>query len=127
VDATTVLVVDGQTLVRHALARVLTEAGFAVVAAGDGPAVLAALEEQPIDAVVADVSMAHTGGFDVVAAVRALGEAIPVVLMTDGSHDLSGFDVPVLIKPFDVGELLARLPRRTHIANEDRLVQEIPV
>jgi CheY-like chemotaxis protein len=126
VDATTVLVVDDQALVRQALARVLTDAGYAVVAAADGLAALDALDEQPIDAVVADVSMAHLDGIGLLAALRTREPSMPVVLMTAGDQDLTGLGVPVLRKPFDVEDLLALVPRRGAVSNEDRLLFEVP-
>lgn len=123
-DAFAVLVVDGQALVRQALARVLTEGGYAVVTAGDGPAALEALDEQPIDAVVAEVE--QLDGIDLLAAVRARRPAIPVVLMATRDYDLSGLGVPCLTKPFDVDELLALLPRRVPVSAQDLLLATTP-
>jgi DNA-binding NarL/FixJ family response regulator len=75
---------DDQALVRRGLTSLL--AGFAqldiVVEAEDGDGLLAALATTPVDVVLSDIRMPGTDGFAVVAALRARGDATPVILLT---------------------------------------------
>ena len=58
-----VLVVDDEDLVREMLVASLEEAGFVVLAAGNGAEALALLEAgEPVDALVSDLSMPGMGG-----------------------------------------------------------------
>jgi len=53
-----VVIADDSVLLREGLVRLLTEAGFEVVAAvGDGPGLIAAIEEQRPDVAIVDVRM----------------------------------------------------------------------
>ncbi len=82
---------DDQALVRGGLKALL--AGFpalqVVLEAGDGEALLAALAASPVDVVLSDIRMPGLDGFGLVHALRARGDATPVVLLTT-------FDDPAL-------------------------------
>ena len=75
---------DDQALVRGGLRALLD--GFAqlqvVVEAGDGEALLAALEAQPVDVVLSDIRMPGWDGFALLEALRARPDAPPVILLT---------------------------------------------
>ena len=75
---------DDQALVRSGLKALL--AGFdsleVVLEAGDGEALLAAMAEAPVDVVLSDIRMPGLDGFGLVQALRARGDATPVVLLT---------------------------------------------
>lgn len=79
-----VALADDQALVRSGLTALL--AGFprlALVAqAGDGQALLDALAETPADVILSDIRMPGLDGFGMVRALRARGDATPVVLLT---------------------------------------------
>jgi two-component system, sensor histidine kinase and response regulator len=72
--------------------RLLEKRGYAVTVAGDGRAVLAALEKQSFDLVLMDVQMPEMDGFQATAAIRAKEQPgarrLPIIAMT--AHALKG-------------------------------------
>jgi two-component system OmpR family response regulator len=110
-----ILVVDDDPGLRELLLSALRFAGFEVEAAGDVPAALAAIEARTPDAIVLDVMLPGTNGFDMVHLLRAHGVPMPVMFLTarDEVDDvvrglrLGGDDY--LTKPFNVVEVAARL------------------
>ncbi len=109
-----VLIVDDDRPLREALRRALTLAGYDTVLAADGEEALALAATGP-DAVVLDVGLPGLDGLEVCRALRASGDRVPVLMLTarDAIADrIDGLDAGAddyLVKPFDVGELKARL------------------
>jgi len=72
--------------------RLLEKHGHSVVVAGNGRKALEALDQQPFDLVVMDVSMPEMDGFEAVAAIRGreaqTGSHIPIIAMT--AHAMKG-------------------------------------
>jgi two-component system response regulator MprA len=123
-----VLVVDDDPDVRDAVETALELEGHRVVAEADGLAALRRLSHAEFDAVVLDVLMPNLDGFEVCRRLRAAGNRTPILILTarDSEEDtIHGLDVGAddyLVKPFALGELLARvraLLRRTRPAGED--------
>ena len=123
-----VLVVDDDPDVRDAVETALELDGHRVETANDGLAALKRLAQVEFDAVVLDVLMPHLDGFEVCRRLRAAGSRTPVLIVTarDSEEDtIRGLDLGAddyLVKPFALGELLARvraLLRRTRPAGED--------
>ena len=123
-----VLVVDDDPDVREAVETALELEGHSVASAADGLAALKRLAQTEFDAVVLDVLMPTLDGFEVCRRLRASGNRTPVLILTarDSEEDtIRGLDLGAddyLVKPFAVGELLARvraLLRRTRPAGED--------
>ncbi|HET8881527.1 MAG TPA: response regulator transcription factor [Solimonas sp.] len=83
---------DDQALVLSGLAALLQTLGGVdiVVQARDGAELLQVLQHERVDVVVADVRMPRGSGIDVVRALRARGDATPVLLLTT-------FDDPALL------------------------------
>ena len=75
---------DDQALVRSGLSALL--GGFAqlqvVVEAGDGAALLAAIEQQPVDVILSDIRMPGMDGFALLERLRATSNPTPVILLT---------------------------------------------
>ena len=109
-----VLIVDDDRALRDALRRALTLAGYEAVLAADGEEALALAGTGP-DAVVLDVGLPGIDGLEVCRTLRASGDRVPVLMLTarDAVADrIDGLDAGAddyLVKPFDVGELKARL------------------
>lgn len=109
-----VLVVDDNREIRDLLARYLREHGMTVTTLGDGRSLFAALEKEEIDLIVLDLMLPGEGG---VALCRRLRQksAIPVIMLTalaEYGDRINGLDAGAddyLTKPFDPGELLARI------------------
>ncbi len=110
-----VLVVDDDRAVREALRRALTLGGYEVQLAEGGAQALELLAQALPDAVVLDVAMPDIDGLEVCRCLRRLGNRVPVLILTarDAVADrIDGLDVGAddyMVKPFDVGELKARL------------------
>jgi two-component system response regulator PrrA len=110
-----VLVVDDDAALRRTLERALRLGGFAVRTAPDGDAALEEIARRAPAAVVLDMTMPGTDGLDVIRRSRGRGEDMPICVLSarDGVDDRilglqAGAD-DYLTKPFDTGELLARL------------------
>jgi two-component system response regulator MprA len=110
-----ILVVDDDRAVRDALRRALTLGGYEVALADGGQRALELVIQEIPDAVVLDVGMPDIDGLEVCRRLRLLGNRVPILILTarDGVADrIDGLDVGAddyMIKPFDVGELKARL------------------
>jgi two-component system response regulator MprA len=110
-----VLIIDDDRALRAALRRALTLAGYDVDAVGDGEEGLTRIAESPPDAVVLDLGLPGVDGLDVCRRLRSGGDRVPVLVLTarDAVEDrIDGLDAGAddyLVKPFDVGELAARL------------------
>jgi two-component system, OmpR family, response regulator MprA len=110
-----VLVVDDDRAVRDALRRALTLGGYEVQLAQDGEQALELVVQAVPDAVVLDVGMPGIDGLEVCRRLRRLGNRVPILMLTarDAVSDrIDGLDVGAddyMVKPFDVGELKARI------------------
>jgi len=97
------------------LAKGLREQSYAVDIASDGEAALEQVAINHYDALILDVMLPRRDGFDVCRAIRQSGSAVPILMLT--ARDavdarIEGLDAGAddyLVKPFDLGELLARL------------------
>jgi PAS domain S-box-containing protein len=115
---TRVLVADDEEDARELTARVLLRAGAEVVCVSGAEAALARLETQPFDAIVSDLIMPGTDGWDFVDAVRRRhGSSLPIVALSgmvgvgqSPRTATAGFSA-VLKKPVDEHELLSALAR----------------
>ncbi|MCA2208958.1 response regulator transcription factor [Nocardia rosealba] len=110
-----ILVVDDEVRVLASLRRGLELSGFEVLTASDGAAALTLVRSATPDAMVLDVNMPELDGVGVVTALRALGNDIPICVLsarsavTDRIAALEKGADDYLTKPFDLGELVARL------------------
>ncbi len=108
------LVEDDPTLAQF-VAKGLREHSYAVDVAVDGDAAVYQAAVNPYDAVVLDVMLPRRDGFSVCREIRRRGMTMPVLMLTarDAVSDrVAGLDTGAddyLTKPFDFGELLARL------------------
>jgi DNA-binding response OmpR family regulator len=103
----TVLVVDDEPPIRELLEAVFEAAGYAVFTAQDGLAALAAIERQPPDLVLSDVTMPRLGGVALYRELRARGYLVPVVFSSAAHDSCLPPDVPFVAKPFQLDRLLA--------------------
>ncbi len=110
---------------RSVLERGLRENGYVVDAVPDGTAALRHLRAYDYDVAVLDWRMPERTGIEVVAEARDRGDRTPILMLTarDAPSDrvagLNGGADDYLVKPFDFGELVARvraLQRRPPLA-----------
>jgi len=113
--AVRVLIVDDDRALRDALRRALVLGGYETVPVESGEAALAEVARSEPDAVVLDIGLPDIDGLEVCRRLRGSGNRVPVLMLTarDAVADrIDGLDAGAddyLIKPFDVGELRARL------------------
>ncbi|MFL6056377.1 MAG: response regulator [Actinoallomurus sp.] len=77
-----VLVVEDEPKMRALLRRALSEEGYAVDVAADGPQAVALAETAVFDAVVLDVMLPGLDGFEVCTRLRCRGRWMPVLMLT---------------------------------------------
>jgi DNA-binding response OmpR family regulator len=110
-----ILLVEDDVKLARALARGLRRHAYAVDHADDGDAALMRAAVYDYDLVLLDVMLPGRNGLDVCAALRRRGQAVPILMLTarEGVGDrIRGLDAGAddyLAKPFDFGELLARM------------------
>jgi two-component system, OmpR family, response regulator MprA len=110
-----VLIVDDDRPLRDALRRTLVLGGYDTIEAADGGTALTQVASATPDAVVLDVGLPDIDGLEVSRRLRASGNRVPILMLTarDAVGDrIDGLDAGAddyLVKPFDTGELKARL------------------
>jgi two-component system copper resistance phosphate regulon response regulator CusR len=123
-----ILLVEDEPTAARMLAKGLREQGYAVDVAGDGEDALYQQSINPYDLIVLDVMLPGRDGFEVCRAIRSAGSTVPILMLTarDAVDDrISGLDCGAddyLTKPFDFGELTARV--RALLRRPDALLPE---
>ena len=123
-----VLLVEDEPSAARMLAKGLREHGYAVDVAADGEAALYQQSINEYDLMILDVMLPRKDGFEVCRVIRAEGSTVPILMLTarDAVDDrITGLDCGAddyLTKPFDFGELLARL--RALLRRPDALLPE---
>ena len=110
-----VLLVEDEPAAAQVLAKGLREQAYAVDVAADGDSAVFQVGTTDYDAVILDVMLPRRDGFAVCRTIRDSGSAVPILMLT--ARDavearIEGLDCGAddyLVKPFDFGELLARL------------------
>lgn len=110
-----ILLVEDDGDVARFIRRGLTENAYAVDVAEDGEQALYLASLSAYDAIILDLLIPAPDGMEVCRSLRASGSTVPVLMLTArGSVDdrIAGLDAGAddyLAKPFEFGELLARL------------------
>src|ERR1700722_18326354 len=110
-----VLLVEDEPSAAHVLGKGLREHAYAVDFAADGDAAVFQAGTTDYDAVILDVMLPAKDGFAVCRAIRESGSTVPILMVTARdavNARIEGLDCGAddyLVKPFDFGELLARL------------------
>jgi DNA-binding response OmpR family regulator len=109
------LIVEDEQDAAIMLAKGLREASFAVDTAFDGVAAVEKLHVNAYDAVILDLMLPGKSGVEVCREVRAIGIQVPILMVTAQAaveQRITGLDSGAddyLTKPFDFGELTARI------------------
>jgi DNA-binding response OmpR family regulator len=110
-----VLLVEDERHAAEILAKGLREHAYAVDVAVDGEDAVFRASTTDYDALILDVMLPRRDGFAVCRAIRQSGSTVPILMLTARdavNARIAGLDAGAddyLVKPFDFGELLARL------------------
>jgi two-component system, OmpR family, response regulator MprA len=127
-----VLLAEDDRGVRESLVRALTFEGYEVEAVTDGAQALEAVTARQPDVVVLDVMMPYVDGLTVCRQLRDRYRTLPILMLTarhEVSDRVAGLDAGAddyVVKPFALGELLARLRallRRTSLSDNNETLR----
>jgi DNA-binding NtrC family response regulator len=122
-----VLVVDDERSIRLMLETGLSLNGFQVTCVRSGQEAIELASTRVFDAVLSDIFMPDSDGFEVLASLRESNPKIPIILMTaQGSVEtamaaISRGATDFIGKPFDVAEVVALLRRYLQATQEAAL------
>jgi len=127
-----ILIVDDESIMTRALARMLDLMGYTATVAATGEKALDLMEQKQFDLALLDLRMPGMDGLEVLAAAQSLAPGTTFVILTaHGSLDSAitamrqgAFDY--LLKPCSVDEIVATIKRglekRTRVQHRERLV-----
>jgi DNA-binding response OmpR family regulator len=117
--ATTILLVDDDEVIRHALSKLLTNEGFEVTTAGSVPEALRLINSALYDVLLSDLHMPGAGdGLTVVSAMRhANPKAVTMLLssfpeMEAAAHAILLQADDILVKPMELSALVKAITKR---------------
>jgi two-component system, OmpR family, response regulator MprA len=129
-SAPSILIIDDDTSLRSLLTQLLGAEGFRTTAVGDVQGGLRAVAAEQPALVLLDRGLPDADGLSIVEELRRRGGGCPVVLLTarDAVQDrVDGLEAGAddyILKPFDSGELTARI--RAHLRRAGRVGELAP-
>ena len=125
-NVATVVVVDDDAALRHALSRILSSAEFVVLEASTGEDAAKMVARSHVDVVLSDVRMPDMGGLQLLERLRSSDECVSVLLIS-GAPDLETALQAVelgalgyLRKPIEAPALIQAVERAASIAKKKR-------
>jgi len=114
VNAASILVVDDEPQIRRVLRSTLSSQGYIILEAKTGEEAIEVSRREKPDLVLLDVNMPGMGGIEACKEIRRASEA-PIIMLTVRNSERdkvlaldAGAD-DYVVKPFGIGELLARI------------------
>lgn len=110
-----VLLVEDDKMIGEAISQALHDAAYAVDWIQDGHVAMSVIKIHTYDIVLLDLGLPGRDGLEVLRLLRLAGKHLPVLIVTarDAVQDrIKGLDLGAddyLVKPFETGELLARM------------------
>jgi len=120
-----ILVIEDDEKILHLLRRILVFEGYEVYTATEGKSGLALARERKPDLVILDWMLPGMDGLEVGLRLRKMSNA-PILMLTakdrveDRVEGLDAFADDYMVKPFAVGELLARIRAQLRRTADDR-------
>jgi two-component system KDP operon response regulator KdpE len=114
VTAANILVVDDEPQIRRVMRSTLSAHGYVITEAKTGEEALERLRKERPDLVLLDVNMPGMGGIEACREIRRSSDA-PIIMLTvrnaerDKVQALDAGADDYVVKPFGIGELLARI------------------
>jgi two-component system copper resistance phosphate regulon response regulator CusR len=112
-----ILIIEDETKTANALKKGLEDSGYTVDVAYEGLDGLAKANEGKYNLIVSDIIMPGISGIELCKRLRTTNSHVPILLLTaidSKDNVVTGLDAGAddyLTKPFDFGELLARIRR----------------
>lgn len=110
-----ILILEDNEWIAQRLDRILSSQNYTVETFSNGQIAKDAIEVFPYDLIIVDATLSHLDGIAWCRQIRASGQQIPILLLTqtdDNQHGVTGLDAGAddyLSKPLDSQELLARV------------------
>ena len=110
----TILIIEDEPVLRETLSYNLERAGFTVRGAGEGVGGLELARQLQPSLIILDVMLPGLDGFSICRTLTR-ERAVPIILLTalqDEAHRIAGLElgaIDYVVKPFSMGELLARV------------------
>lgn len=120
-----ILLIEDEADIAHAVLRFLQDGGHAVDHAGDLASAQAALAVAEFDAILLDLALPDGSGLDLLRGLRRQGSLVPIIIATARdqiSDRIAGLDAGAddyVVKPYDLGEIEARLRAHARRASGD--------
>jgi len=121
-----ILVIEDDEKILHLLRRILAFEGYEVYTAEEGISGLALARERKPDLVILDWMLPGIDGLEVGLRLRKMS-SVPILMLTakdqveDRVEGLDAFADDYMVKPFAVGELLARIRALLRRTSDDRV------
>jgi two-component system alkaline phosphatase synthesis response regulator PhoP len=118
-----ILVVEDEEVIRMTLGDRLENEGYTVEFAVDGEEAVRKATHNAYDLILLDVMLPRKSGYDVCRDIRMAGNVVPIIMLTARGQTVDkvlGLKIGAddyVTKPFDAGELLARIEALLRRAN----------
>ncbi len=110
-----ILIIEDEQTIATLISYNLKKEGYLTTILTDGSQALQELQRGDYDMMLLDVMLPGSDGFQILASVRRMGMKLPIIMVTARNSEeeivqglMNGAD-DYMIKPFGVGELLARI------------------
>ena len=110
-----ILLIEDDESISMGLSLNLEAEGYSVAVSADGEEGLAKARAERFDLVIIDVMLPKVNGFEIVRTLRAVGDRVPIVMLSARGAELDkvmGLELGAedyVTKPFGLAELLARI------------------
>jgi DNA-binding response OmpR family regulator len=120
-----ILILDDDVAVRNAIGRVLRDAGYEVMQAGEEHQALAQFDAKEIDLLLLDLGLPNKSGWDMFEAFTNKNPTLPVIIITGQSRQsemaMAAGVGALMEKPLDVAHLLQTMEELLGESEEARL------
>ena len=129
----TLLIVDDQESIRHALSKILTKEGYEVLLAGEGEEALETLRKKKVNVMLSDLKMPKMDGVQLLKASKLIKPEVEVILITahgtiekavgamkDGAYDF-------VTKPFKkmlIANMIRKAVEKQALVAENKFLHE---
>lgn len=113
---TSILVVDDDQALCHAVAEILAKAGYRTRMVHDGREALRQLEDEPADIVVTDLFMPEVDGLEVITMLRRASPS-PCIVVMSGHETNEKIDYLQVAKSFGATSILKKPFRAAELLN----------